>query len=220
NCVAQLGFAVPGTCTQIARIVVPRDGQLLLRCDATTQYACHSLWILENATVELEQPARALAFLTEHLREVHSDPSLGADPSDHPIAARIARLEQSIGDHVTRRRVQGERRSAPESYAVCIPLHPSHAALLEMNLSRAREVGALGRTRMLQVVEDETDPARRTDRVRRICAQYGVAHRYADSPIGYFTSQQTRSAIRCLSELAESLPDVGWILRADADLLL
>jgi len=113
-----------------------------------------------------------------------------------------------------------ERSERNERFAVYVPVHPAHAELLEMNLDRAAELGVLAKTDTFLVVEDEAEPARRSERVRELCRRYGVEHRFTDTRIGYYTPGETRMLVHCLAELAERAPEAAWLFRVDADLLL
>ena len=112
------------------------------------------------------------------------------------------------------------RAPGDETFAVYIPVHPAQAALLEMNLERAAEVGALKKAEVLLVVEDEPDAEQRNPRIKDICDRYEVLHRHAESRIGYYTPGESRMAIRCLNELASLAPNAAWLFRVDADILL
>ncbi|HLX63501.1 MAG TPA: glycosyltransferase family A protein [Planctomycetota bacterium] len=135
---------------------------------------------------------------------------------DHP-GFQLQFMSQAVESHANARKHVPETR---EAYAVFIPILPSHAEMLEMNLDRAQQCGALRNAASVLVVEDEPDEKLRTMRVREICSKFGVVHRFAEQRIGVYTLQQSQQVARYLRDTAELAPDIGWAIRCDVDVLL
>lgn len=110
--------------------------------------------------------------------------------------------------------------SNTDRYGVYIPLHPDHAGLLELNLMRAAEIGALKNAVVVYVIENDVEPKFSHSRTKGICDRFGVVHQYASESVGPFGLCQTRQMIEQFYELFQNAPDISWLIRCDVDVLL
>ncbi len=118
------------------------------------------------------------------------------------------------------RRLQILKGHEGTGYGVFIPLHPRDAELLELNLARAAEIGALENAAMLYIVENTPSPESNDSKSKQICDRFNVTHHFANDLIGPFSLQQTRQQICQMQSIFESNERLAWLIRCDADVLL
>jgi len=229
------GLALPGAPTPAVAVTVPPDQQLVLRCDATTQHACHAVWVVEGAAVSSEEPWAALRVVTNVAVEervlVSSDDLLWFDRPDAPRSeadpARQARLiERALREHHERARVAAERRRTPTKIAALITIRPSDAEALDLCLARAAEIGALQAWERLVVFEAAFPSGNLSSQVRAVCHRHGAVHRRDDAGDGDAEEEPPPNTIaagsflRQLGALARDAPDAEWLLTLDPGLVL
>ena len=98
------GLALPGTPTPIVSVTVPPEGQLVLRCHATTRHACHAVWVIERGAVTREEPWAALRAVSEAAVALARTVAPGPDTA-HALylqtsAARAELALRSVSTHL------------------------------------------------------------------------------------------------------------------------
>ena len=224
------GLAVPGTPTPIISVAVPPDGQLVLRCHATTRHACHAVWVIEGAAVSRAEPWAALRAVTEVAEELlragADDIALPAATPEKAPALQATSVERALREHHERMRVAAGRRPAQTKIAALIPVRSSDATVLELCLQRAAEIGASHGFERLVVVETPSVAGDHASGIRAACDRHGAVYR-RDEPEGAgpergppSTTTAARALLRQLAALARYAPEAEWLLHLDPGLVL
>lgn len=137
---------------------------------------------------------------------------------DHP-GFQLQFIDTALASH-SRQGLRARADGMRGQYAVFIPLHPSQIELLELNLTRAKEIGALNGAAEIVIIEDAPKESLRKPDVKELCQRFGVRHDYADETIGVFSLQQTRQVIRHIHAIFEANQNIDYVIRCDVDILL